>query len=259
MVQQLEQGNDGNRAARKSQPQTMATHRHHCRPLLFLLLPFFAGVVSFQIQAQPRLHHCNAFTISHVSMQNYHVGATSDTVCAAGGSRLFSIDEVGHRLSSASLPGNDEDNYSLRHQHHQAQRQSTNKRRDFVIQSISTASSVMVSSAIISITSLLVDVAFANDDAPTLSSSSMIIDPAIQMPTITQKVYLDIKFEKYVEPKRLIIGLFGNDLPKTVENFSKLCTNHQNVDVASAGGSGENESGASYIGSTFYRGTDVLQ
>jgi peptidylprolyl isomerase len=89
----------------------------------------------------------------------------------------------------------------------------------------------------------------AEDDTPTTTSST-IIDPAIQMPTITQKIFLDIKFEKYVEPKRLIIGLFGKDVPKTVENFVKLCTNGSN--------GGENESGASYVGSTFYRGTNVL-
>lgn len=95
------------------------------------------------------------------------------------------------------------------------------QRREFVIQSIiatGIASSVILPFA---------EPALADDK----------IDPSIDLPKITQKVYLDIKFAKY-KPKKLVIGLFGDAMPKTVENFLTLCTN---------------TSGPSYNGATFYR------
>ena len=67
------------------------------------------------------------------------------------------------------------------------------------------------------------------------------IDPSISLPQITKKVYIDIKFANYKTPKRIVIGLFGDDMPKTVDNFVKLCTNSEG-------------DGPSYAGSTFYRG-----
>mmetsp|Transcript_21275 Transcript_21275/g.42642 ORF Transcript_21275/g.42642 Transcript_21275/m.42642 type:complete len:330 (+) Transcript_21275:31-1020(+) len=60
------------------------------------------------------------------------------------------------------------------------------------------------------------------------------IDPSIDLPKITQKVYLDIKFGNY-KPTRLIIGLFGEVMPRAVENFQTLCAN------------------GSYTGTSFYR------
>mmetsp|Transcript_15173 Transcript_15173/g.32934 ORF Transcript_15173/g.32934 Transcript_15173/m.32934 type:complete len:282 (+) Transcript_15173:18-863(+) len=108
------------------------------------------------------------------------------------------------------------------------------QRREFVIQSIATAgvaSSVFLPFA---------KPALADDDqsgAPTPTQSDEKIDPSINLPKITQKVYLDIKFANY-KPKTLVIGLFGDSMPKTVENFLTLCTN---------------TSGPSYNGATFYR------
>jgi cyclophilin family peptidyl-prolyl cis-trans isomerase len=64
------------------------------------------------------------------------------------------------------------------------------------------------------------------------------IDPSINLPKITSKVYLDIKLPTYKEPRRLIIGLFGEDVPKAAGNFQTLCTNTD---------------GPSYSGTNFYR------
>jgi len=101
------------------------------------------------------------------------------------------------------------------------------QRRQFVIQSIATAGTISTTLAPLTV--------LAADYATTT------INPSISLPTITQKVYLDIKFANYKTPKRLVIGLFGNDMPNTVENFVKLCTNSEG-------------DGPSYAGSTFYRG-----
>lgn len=70
-----------------------------------------------------------------------------------------------------------------------------------------------------------------------------IIDPAVNMPKITHKVYLDVEFAKSSSSlssrsSRLVIGLFGDDMPKTVQNFISLCTNNNQP---------------SYVGTTFYR------
>ena len=63
------------------------------------------------------------------------------------------------------------------------------------------------------------------------------IDPSITLPKITSKVYLDIKLPAYKE-RRLIIGLFGEDMPKAASNFETLCTNKEQP---------------SYAGTNFYR------
>jgi cyclophilin family peptidyl-prolyl cis-trans isomerase len=66
------------------------------------------------------------------------------------------------------------------------------------------------------------------------------------MPKITHTVYLDVQImsasaEKQAEPPtRIMIGLFGDVMPKTVENFVALCE-------------GTNGGSLSYAGTTFYR------
>ncbi len=40
---------------------------------------------------------------------------------------------------------------------------------------------------------------------------------------ITQKVFLDIKIKREKTPERIIIGLYGNELPRAAENFKHLC------------------------------------
>lgn len=70
------------------------------------------------------------------------------------------------------------------------------------------------------------------------------IDPNIDMPTITKRVYLDVLLPGNDNPSRLVIGLFGDNLPRVVDNFVKLCD----------GISFNNDATVwSYAGSTFYR------
>ena len=208
----------------------MTKRRSRChRQLPILVLVHSLAVVSALCLCHSQSSFkCNAFTtlpsFSIVKIQRYHT---------VGGSRRHS--------SSSDIVDIDEDVNDANDKHHHQHLQAMRNRRDFVVRSIATASTVVVGSTTMSMTPPFVDWAVADDETPSsTSSTATIIDPAIQMPTITQKIYLDIKFEKYVEPKRLVIGLFGKNLPRTVENFVKLCTN---------------ENGASYVGSTFYRGT----
>ena len=42
------------------------------------------------------------------------------------------------------------------------------------------------------------------------------------MPTVTDKVFLDISVDDELQG-RIVIGLFGADLPRTAENFKQLC------------------------------------
>lgn len=101
------------------------------------------------------------------------------------------------------------------------------QRREFLTRSIATSSYVLLPF-------LVTQPAFADDDAK--------IDPSTDLPKITQKVYLDIKFGNARltggKPRKLVIGLFGDAMPKAVENFLTLCTNAD---------------GPSYNGATFYR------
>mmetsp|Transcript_18071 Transcript_18071/g.32857 ORF Transcript_18071/g.32857 Transcript_18071/m.32857 type:complete len:292 (-) Transcript_18071:133-1008(-) len=106
------------------------------------------------------------------------------------------------------------------------------QRREFVIQSIAAG---IVSSVI----TPFVEPALADEDqSATPTSDDTTIDPSIDFPKITHKVYLDIKFAKY-KPKQLVIGLFGDVMPKAVENFLTLST--------------ANDNDPSYNGATFYR------
>ena len=132
------------------------------------------------------------------------------------------IASSGGRLSALyAIPSTSDDQLEEKFEMIQLQ-----QRRQF-IQAIATAGIISTT-----ITPLSV---LAEDEATTT------IDPSISLPNISQKVYLDIKFANYKTPKRLVIGLFGNDMPNTVENFVKLCTNSEG-------------DGPSYAGSTFYRG-----
>ncbi len=99
-------------------------------------------------------------------------------------------------------------------------------RRSFAKKSI--ASIMTSASSVALITSS--QSALADDEGVT-------IDPTVDLPKITNKVYLDVKFGKY-KTKRMVIGLFGDVMPKATENFLSLCSNGDN---------------GSYAGTTFYR------
>ena len=45
----------------------------------------------------------------------------------------------------------------------------------------------------------------------------------VPLEIVTHKVFLDISFD-YAVPKRIHIALFGNTMPRVVENFRSLCT-----------------------------------
>eukprot|EP00928_Gymnodinium_smaydae_P007536 TRINITY_DN126_c1_g1_i2.p2 TRINITY_DN126_c1_g1~~TRINITY_DN126_c1_g1_i2.p2 ORF type:complete len:198 (+),score=65.66 TRINITY_DN126_c1_g1_i2:61-654(+) len=63
-------------------------------------------------------------------------------------------------------------------------------------------------------------------------------------PKVTKKVFFDVKIGD-AEPRRITIGLFGDDVPKTVDNFLKLCTGEK--------GMGKSGKPLAYKGSSFHR------
>lgn len=64
--------------------------------------------------------------------------------------------------------------------------------------------------------------------------------------TITSKVFFDVEIEGFPEKSgRIVMGLFGNTVPKTTENFRALCTGEK--------GMGKKGKPLHYKGSIFHR------
>lgn len=72
---------------------------------------------------------------------------------------------------------------------------------------------------------------------PSFPAQAAYIDPNVNPPTITDKVYLDVEWinSSIVKTGRIVIGVFGDVMPKTSDNFVTLC--RQNA----------------YAGTSFYR------
>jgi len=103
----------------------------------------------------------------------------------------------------------------------QQQQQQQRKRRDF-----------LQSSASIFIGSMAAPLFCPASNA---YAETVIIDPKLELPEITDRVYMDIDINNGETKGRIVIGLFGTVVPKITKNFLTLCNNND------------------YAGSKFYR------
>lgn len=71
-----------------------------------------------------------------------------------------------------------------------------------------------------------------------------IIHASKDLTEITNKVYFDVEIDK-VFVGRIIMGLYGKAVPKTVENFRALCTGEKGI--------GKSGKKLHYQGSKFHR------
>ena len=55
-----------------------------------------------------------------------------------------------------------------------------------------------------------------------IASLILVFSHAMPIAEITNKVFLDVTVDGDT-PQRIVIGLFGNIVPKTTENFRALC------------------------------------
>lgn len=62
---------------------------------------------------------------------------------------------------------------------------------------------------------------------------------------MTHKVFFDVEIEGTQDGGRIVLGLFGNDVPKTAENFRALCTGEK--------GEGKKGKPLHFKGSIFHR------
>jgi len=77
-----------------------------------------------------------------------------------------------------------------------------------------------------------------------ISRKNAQVDQSEKVPEITNRVYLDVDIDGQ-HTGRIVIGLYGQVVPKTVENFRALCTGEK--------GKGPNGQNLHYKGTKFHR------
>ena len=198
------------------------------------------------------LRYADAFSLT--TTMTATMGAIARTPHAPRGGGFSSLSaSASTSSSSSSSPGDGRgrriDCGDVPPSHHQR------RRRDLVVRTIASAAAGIAMAIVPPLLLLDPAPAHAEDDgeaaaatATTTTSAVVAIGPSVRLPRITHRAYLDVELGSGGGGKkksRLVIGLFGDVMPRTVGNFLALCANRQ--------GGGDAE-GPSYVGSTFYRG-----